>query len=132
MNDQVVYVPQMAYIAERVNRPVRLVQCIQMHNEAEFAPLVLASIYNDVDQILVIEGAVVNRPKLLIADEPTGNLDPTLSREIMLLFEQFNQVGVTVLIASHDLELIGGMDKRIMAVGNGRLMKDAGVPSRVA
>ena len=79
-----------------------------------------------------IARAVVNRPKLLIADEPTGNLDPTLSREIMLLFEQFNQVGVTVLIASHDLELIGGMDKRIMAVGNGRLMKDAGVPSRVA
>ncbi len=69
-----------------------------------------------------IARAVVNRPKVLIADEPTGNLDPALSREIMLLFEQFNQVGVTVLIASHDLELIGSMDKRIMAIRNGRLL----------
>jgi len=79
-----------------------------------------------------IARAVVNRPKLLIADEPTGNLDPTLSREIMLLFEQFNQVGVTVLIASHDLELIGTMDKRIMALRNGRLLADDGVRVGVA
>ncbi len=73
-----------------------------------------------------IARAVVNRPKVLIADEPTGNLDPALSREIMLLFEQFNQVGVTVLIASHDLELIGAMDKRIMVLSKGRLLADQG------
>ena len=74
-----------------------------------------------------IARAVVNRPKVLIADEPTGNLDPTLSREIMSLFEQFNQVGVTVLIASHDMELIGAMNKRILALRNGRLLADEGV-----
>lgn len=79
-----------------------------------------------------IARAVVNRPKLLIADEPTGNLDPSLSREIMLLFEQFNQVGVTVLIASHDLELIGAMNKRIMALRNGRLLADDGARLGVA
>jgi len=79
-----------------------------------------------------IARAVVNRPKVLIADEPTGNLDPALSREIILLFEQFNQVGVTVLIASHDLELIGAMDKRIMALRNGRLLADDGVRVGVA
>ncbi|HHJ80773.1 MAG TPA: cell division ATP-binding protein FtsE [Candidatus Tenderia electrophaga] len=79
-----------------------------------------------------IARAVVNRPKVLIADEPTGNLDPTLSREIMQLFEQFNQVGVTVLIASHDLELIGTMDKRIMALRNGRLLASEGVRFGVA
>lgn len=62
MNNQMMYVPQMASIAERVNRPARIVQCIQMHNEREFAPLVLASIYSEVDRIIVIEGAVVNRP----------------------------------------------------------------------
>ena len=50
--------------------------------------------------------AVVNRPALILADEPTGNLDPQLSAEIMKLFENFNQVGVTVLIASHDLALV--------------------------
>jgi hypothetical protein len=59
---QPIYVPQMASIAERVNSPARLVQCIQMHNEEEFAPLVLRSIYNEVDRIIVIEGAVENRP----------------------------------------------------------------------
>jgi len=59
---QPVYVPQMASIAERVNNPPRLVQCIQMHNEEEFAPLVLRSIYDEVDKIIVIEGAVENRP----------------------------------------------------------------------
>jgi len=79
-----------------------------------------------------IARAVVNRPKVLIADEPTGNLDPTLSHEIMFLFEQFNQVGVTVLIASHDLELIGAMNKRIMAIRNGRLLADEGAHSGVA
>jgi cell division transport system ATP-binding protein len=53
-----------------------------------------------------IARAVVNRPKLLLADEPTGNLDPGLSAEIMKLFEQFTQVGVTVVIATHDVQLI--------------------------
>ena len=55
------YEPQMQSIAERVNNRVKLVQCIQMHNEEEFAPLVLKSIYNEVDKIIVIEGAVKNR-----------------------------------------------------------------------
>ncbi|ALP51750.1 cell division ATP-binding protein FtsE [Candidatus Tenderia electrophaga] len=73
-----------------------------------------------------IARAVVNRPKLLLADEPTGNLDPALSREIMALFEQFNQVGVTVLIASHDLELIGRLEKRILALRRGRMVADQG------
>ena len=53
-----------------------------------------------------IARAVVNRPKLLLADEPTGNLDPGLAAEIMKLFEQFTQVGVTVVIATHDVQLI--------------------------
>lgn len=73
-----------------------------------------------------IARAVVNRPKVLIADEPTGNLDPALSREILALFEQFNQVGVTVLIASHDLALIGRLKKRILAIRQGRLVADEG------
>ena len=70
-----------------------------------------------------IARAVVNRPKVLIADEPTGNLDPVLSQEIMTLFEQFQQVGVTVLIASHDLGLIGRMNKRILALHHGQLVE---------
>lgn len=68
-----------------------------------------------------IARAVVNRPPVLLADEPTGNLDPALSREIMDLFEQFNQVGVTVFIATHDLELINRMPYRHITLEQGRL-----------
>lgn len=72
-----------------------------------------------------IARAVVNRPALLLADEPTGNLDPELSAEIMRLFEQFNQVGVTVMIATHDLSLIARMQHRILTLQQGRLISDS-------
>ena len=64
--------------------------------------------------------AVVHRPTILLADEPTGNLDPALSWEMMKLFEQFNQVGVTVMIASHELDMIKHMHKRIIVLNKGR------------
>ncbi len=71
-----------------------------------------------------IARAVVNKPPLLLADEPTGNLDPELSAEIMHLFEQFNQVGVSLLIASHDLSLIAQMHYRTLVMKDGRLVQD--------
>ncbi|MCH7696116.1 MAG: cell division ATP-binding protein FtsE [Proteobacteria bacterium] len=73
-----------------------------------------------------IARAVVHRPALLLADEPTGNLDPALSWEIMKLFERFNQVGVTVLIASHDLDMIKKMKKRIITLKEGCLLTHIG------
>ena len=69
-----------------------------------------------------IARAVVGKPRILLADEPTGNLDPALSAEIMQLFEEFNQVGVTVLIASHDLALISRLHHRIITLRQGRLV----------
>lgn len=69
-----------------------------------------------------IARAVVNKPSLLLADEPTGNLDPELSADIMNLFAQFSQVGVTVLIASHDLALISEMDRRTLTLDHGNLI----------
>jgi cell division transport system ATP-binding protein len=69
-----------------------------------------------------IARAVVGKPKILLADEPTGNLDPALSAEIMDLFEEFNQVGVTVLIASHDLVLISRLRHRIITLRHGSLV----------
>ena len=69
-----------------------------------------------------IARAVVNKPAILLADEPTGNLDPDLSSEIMYLFEQFNQVGVTVLIASHDLSLIARLKHRMLTLREGQLL----------
>jgi cell division transport system ATP-binding protein len=73
-----------------------------------------------------IARAVVNRPKLLLADEPTGNLDPELSRDIMRLFEQFQEVGTTVIIASHERELIVEMGKPIVELSHGALTHTAG------
>jgi cell division transport system ATP-binding protein len=69
-----------------------------------------------------IARAVVNKPPLIIADEPTGNLDPELSAEIMTLFENFQQVGVTVLIASHDLFLIKKLNHRVLTLDHGQLI----------
>lgn len=69
-----------------------------------------------------IARAVVHKPKILLADEPTGNLDPDLSAEIMALFQRFREVGVTVLVATHDLELINQMDLRIMRLEHGVLI----------
>lgn len=69
-----------------------------------------------------IARAVVNKPKILLADEPTGNLDPTISKDIMDLFSAFNAVGTTVMIASHDLALIAGFNYRIVTLEHGKLI----------
>ncbi|MBZ2169368.1 cell division ATP-binding protein FtsE [Marinobacter sp. F4216] len=69
-----------------------------------------------------IARAVVNKPPVLLADEPTGNLDPELSAGIMNLFSQFSQVGVTVLIATHDIALINEMGHRTLTLDHGRLV----------
>lgn len=69
-----------------------------------------------------IARAVVNKPKLLLADEPTGNLDPQLSAEIMHLFEQFREVGVTVLIATHDLALVARLPYGLLSLRQGQLV----------
>jgi cell division transport system ATP-binding protein len=74
-----------------------------------------------------IARAVVHKPKILLADEPTGNLDPALSAEIMALFRRFQSVGVTVLIATHDINLINSLDQRIMHLEDGMLTDDGGV-----
>ncbi|MGH8547730.1 MAG: cell division ATP-binding protein FtsE [Blastocatellia bacterium] len=72
-----------------------------------------------------IARAVVHKPRMILADEPTGNLDPDLSAEIMALFEQFRQVGTTVLIASHDRQLISRMKSRILRLENGSLAENS-------
>jgi len=71
-----------------------------------------------------IARAIVGMPPLLLADEPTGNLDPMLSRELFALFEQLSEQGTTVLIASHDLDLIRRMRKRVLVLSTGRLADD--------
>jgi len=74
-------------------------------------------------QRIGIARAVVNKPALILADEPTGNLDPELSAEIMHLFEQFKQVGVTVLIATHDIDLVDKLNHKVLRLEHGRLLR---------
>lgn len=74
-----------------------------------------------------IARAVVTTPDLLLADEPTGNLDPELSQDIMQLFEAFNNVGVTILIASHDLGLIAKLNHHVITLEKGRVIAGANI-----
>jgi len=73
-----------------------------------------------------IARAVVNKPPLILADEPTGNLDPKLSAEIMGLFQDFSEVGVTVLVATHDIALISQLPYRVLTLEEGKLISDTG------
>ncbi len=90
-------------------------------NKEKAAPITLSG---GEQQRVGIARAIVHKPSLLLADEPTGNLDPELSREIMELFARFNQVGVTVLIASHDLDLIKQMGSPVISLNQGQLIHD--------
>jgi cell division transport system ATP-binding protein len=74
-----------------------------------------------------IARAVVAKPSLLIADEPTGNLDPELALEVMQLFKRFSEVGVTVVIASHDVHLIDQLGARRIVLSKGTVVGEAAV-----
>ena len=103
--------PQM--IAKRVPAALDLVGLL---NKEKMLPIHLSG---GEQQRVGIARAVVHKPALLLADEPTGNLDPSLSSEVMKLFAQLNQVGVAVLVATHDLALIAGMKHRIVMLKGG-------------
>ncbi|NQW56158.1 MAG: cell division ATP-binding protein FtsE [Chloroflexi bacterium] len=75
-------------------------------------------------QRAAIARAIVGNPELLIADEPTGNLDPLISWEIMELLGQINQLGVTVLVATHDSDIVTTLRRRVLALESGRLIRD--------
>jgi cell division transport system ATP-binding protein len=88
-------------------------------NKASYFPPMLSS---GEQQRVGIARAVVNRPSIILADEPTGNLDPDLSAEIMHVFQQFQKVGVALLIASHDISLVNAMGCRTLVLEGGRLL----------
>ncbi len=75
-------------------------------------------------QRVVIARAIVNNPKLLICDEPTGNLDPDTSMEIMKVLENINNLGTTIIMATHDRDIVDKMKKRVILIEDGRLKKD--------
>ena len=75
-------------------------------------------------QRVAIARAIVNNPKLLLCDEPTGNLDPDTSWEIMKVLEEINNTGTTIIMATHDKEMVNRMKKRVILIESGRLKKD--------
>ena len=75
-------------------------------------------------QRVAIARALVNSPRMLVADEPTGNLDPVRSLELMLLFEKINEMGTTVLVVTHEKELVNALAKRVITIENGHVISD--------
>ena len=75
-------------------------------------------------QRVAIARALVNNPSVIIADEPTGNLDPARSLEIMMLLEQINALGTTVMVVTHEKELVNRFTKRVVAIDEGRIISD--------
>lgn len=75
-------------------------------------------------QRVAIARAVVNKPLVLIADEPTGNLDPNTSREIMDIFKRINNYGTTVVMVTHDMDMVSYLNKRVITIENGRVARE--------
>lgn len=75
-------------------------------------------------QRVAIARALINNPQMIIADEPTGNLDPQRSLEIMTLLEKINELGTTMLVVTHEKELVNRFSKRVIAIENGRIISD--------
>lgn len=76
-------------------------------------------------QRVAIARALVNNPRMIVADEPTGNLDPARSLELMLLFEKINEMGTTVLVVTHEKELVNAFSKRVITIDQGHVIGDA-------
>jgi|SRR5690554_2342774 len=112
----------MGLAQEEINQ--RVSQALEQVNLKDKAMQPPANLSTGQQQRVGIARAIVHQPALLLADEPTGNLDPRLAAEIMSVFEEINRLGTTVIIASHDLALIARMRQRMLTLQRGRLIGD--------
>ena len=100
---------------------VKVLDLVGLKNKAKHYPTQLSG---GEQQRVAIARAIVNGPKLLICDEPTGNLDPKKSMEIMEVLEAINKLGTTVVMVTHDIEIVKKMNKRVILLNSGRVVKD--------
>lgn len=100
---------------------VKVLDLVGLKNKAKHYPNQLSG---GEQQRVAIARAIVNGPKLLICDEPTGNLDPKKSMEIMEVLEAINKLGTTVVMVTHDIEIVKQMNKRVILLNSGRIVKD--------
>ena len=112
--------------ADQKQRAFRTLKMVGLQHKLSSFPLQLSG---GEQQRVAIARALVNDPLVLLADEPTGNLDPDLAQEIMALFERINGSGTTVMVATHDRSLIQRMRKRVLGLEHGRLAFDLPAPA---
>lgn len=118
-----------AFALEVLGRPrkfiydqvMEVLKLVGLEHKADSFP---AELSGGEQQRISIARAIVNHPPVLLADEPTGNLDPGTATELMGLFDQINKTGTTVVVATHNKELVDSMRKRVVALENGRVVRD--------
>lgn len=103
------------------NKVIKVLDLVGLKNKAKQYPHQLSG---GEQQRVAIARAIVNGPKILICDEPTGNLDPKTSLEIMNVLEAINKLGTTVLVVTHDIEMVNKLKKRVVMLDEGRILKD--------
>jgi len=112
----------LGYSRKEIRRRVlQTLKRVQLHHRLDFYPQKLSG---GEQQRVAIARALVNQPQILLADEPTGNLDPDITEEIMNLFLEINDRGTTVLFASHDRNLIQRYSRRVISLNKGNLVGD--------
>ncbi|MBQ8417695.1 MAG: cell division ATP-binding protein FtsE [Phascolarctobacterium sp.] len=102
-------------------RVMNVLELVGLRNRANAYPSELSG---GEQQRIAIARAIVNDPLLVIADEPTGNLDPETSWDIMEIFKEINATGTTIVMATHDKEIVDGMGKRVIAIEKGNIVRD--------
>lgn len=102
-------------------RVMEVLDLVKLKHKARHLPNELSG---GEQQRISIARSIVNKPKVMIADEPTGNLDPDTSWEIMNIFEEINEKGTTIVMATHNREIVNTIKKRVIAIENGKIVRD--------
>ena len=103
------------------NKTLKALEQVGLKNKSKNYPNELSG---GEQQRVAIARAIVNEPKLLLCDEPTGNLDPETSWEIMQVLDEINKLGTTIIMATHDKEIVNKLKKRVLVLKDGRLVRD--------